>query len=306
MGTETIRTVKRESRAPRPHKGLRWSVEQRLAFIEEHLFWLGEVNRADLVQRFGVSIGQASADIARYLAHAPDGVTYDKSAKRYVTDTNFRPLLTSPDAARFLSELRLVDAHLLNADATLLGWVPPFDATPLPDRKVDPLTLRAVIIAMRKSLALDIQYQSMSRSEPVRRAIEPHALAYDGFRWHVRAFDQAQGDFRDFVLGRISKPKLGGSASTSSADDHAWHDFVSIEIAPHPKLTPTQAKAIALDYGLTRGKAKIGVRRALLYYALRRLGLDVDPDIRPPQQQHIVLVNRDDVDALGNENAEID
>lgn len=35
---------------------LRWSVERRLAFIEERLFWLGEVNRMDLVQHFGVSM----------------------------------------------------------------------------------------------------------------------------------------------------------------------------------------------------------------------------------------------------------
>ena len=40
------------------------------------------------------------------------------------------------------------------------------------------------------------------------------------------------------------------------------------------------------------GKAKIKVRRALLYYALRRLGLDTDPAARKPQDQQIVLLNR--------------
>jgi len=34
------------------------------------------------------------------------------------------------------------------------------------------------------------------------------------------------------------------------------------------------------------------VRRALLYYALRRLGLDTDPAARRPQDQQIVLLNR--------------
>jgi hypothetical protein len=43
------------------------------------------------------------------------------------------------------------------------------------------------------------------------------------------------------------------------------------------------------------GKAKIKVRRALLYYALRRLGLDTDPAARSPQDQQIVLLNRDAV-----------
>ena len=40
------------------------------------------------------------------------------------------------------------------------------------------------------------------------------------------------------------------------------------------------------------------VRRALLFYALRRLGLDVAPDARAPHQQHIVLLNRDEVDRM--------
>jgi hypothetical protein len=39
--------------------------------------------------------------------------------------------------------------------------------------------------------------------------------------------------------------------------------------------------------------AKIMVWRALLYYALRGLGLDTDPVARRPQDQQIVLLNRD-------------
>lgn len=39
------------------------------------------------------------------------------------------------------------------------------------------------------------------------------------------------------------------------------------------------------------GSAKIPVRKALLYYALKRLGLDTDPSARRPQDQQIVLLN---------------
>ena len=271
---------------------LRWSVEQRLAFIEERLFWIGEVNRTDLVRRFGVSMGQASIDIARYLSRSPKGITYDKRAKRYIADASFRPVLGEPDAARFLGELRLVDAGLLAANDTLVGSVPPFDTTPAPERRIDAYVLRAVLTAIRKELALAVTYQSMSRPEPVQRVIEPHALAYDGFRWHARAFDQESSEFRDFVIGRMGRPRLRGSARAQPRDDREWNEFVELEIAPHPKLTPAQAKAIALDYGIVKGTAKLRVRRSLLFYALRRLGLDVDPDARPPQEQHIVLVNR--------------
>ena len=68
---------------------------------------------------------------------------------------------------------------------------------------------------------------------------------------------------------------------------------MTLEIAPHPALSDTQAKVIALDYDMKGGKAEINVRRALLYYALRRLGLDTDPAARQPHDQQIVLLNRE-------------
>jgi hypothetical protein len=283
---------------------LRWSVERRLAFIEARLFWLGEVNRTDLVRRFGVSMSQASSDIGRYLALDPPGVSYDKSAKRYVADESFRPALAPPNADRFLGELRLVDLGLLAVEDTMLGISPPFDATPVPERSIDALVLRAVLRASRERCALSMRYQSMSRPNPVRRVIEPHALAHDGFRWHARAFDRDTGEFRDFVLGRMSKPKAAGAAGSAPKDDVAWHSFIALLIAPHPGLTPAQARAITLDYGIRGGSASIKVRRALLFYALKRLGLDVAPGTRPAHEQHIVLLNRAEIEAARPRGAE--
>jgi hypothetical protein len=294
MAPKTRRTV--ESRASAAGDGdLRWSVERRLAFIEERLFWLGEVNRTDLVSRFGVSMSQASVDIARYLALNPPGLVYDKSAKRYVAGERFKPVLAKPNASRFLGELRLVDVGILAVEETMLGTAIPFDATPLPERPVDPFVLRAILWAIRTRHALEVAYQSMSRPEPGRRTIEPHALAYDGFRWHTRAFDHQTREFRDFVLGRLTKPKPAGEAGSNPTDDADWQSFVDLVIAPHPKLTPAQTRAIANDYGIQDGSTTIRVRRALLFYALKRLGLDVSADVRPPTEQHIVLVNRDDI-----------
>ncbi|MCU0732542.1 MAG: hypothetical protein MUE84_13285, partial [Hyphomonas sp.] len=77
--------------------------------------------------------------------------------------------------------------------------------------------------------------------------------------------------------------------------DADWNEQVTLEIGPHPDLSDTQQKVIALDYGMRGGRAKIPVRRALLYYALKRLGLDTDPRARRPQDQQIVLLNREAV-----------
>jgi predicted DNA-binding transcriptional regulator YafY len=301
MGPKTRRTRPGESSAPeKPRLGarVRWNVEQRLVFIEDRLFWLRAVNRNDLMERFGVSTSQASADIAQYLALKPKGVEYDKSAKRYVAGDDFHPLLSQPDATKILGELRLVEFGLVSGDDMTFGSAPPFAATPLPDRPIDPLVLRALLAAIREHEAVSVRYQSMSRPEPTRRTIEPHALAHDGFRWHVRAFDRESGAFRDFVVGRISAPRADGRAQSNPEDDEEWNSFVSLEIAPHPKLTEAQTRAIAADYGIRGTSTKIRVRRSLLFYALKRLGLDVPADARPPNEQQIVLVNRKEIDAL--------
>jgi hypothetical protein len=174
------------------------------------------------VRRFGVSMSLASGDIGRYLALASPGVSYDKSAKRYVATGNFKPALARPDAGRFLSELRLIDLGVLKIEDSMLGTAPPFDATPVPAHPIDAYVLRAVLKAIRERAALDVSYQSMSRPEPARRTIEPHAIAHDGFRWHARAFDRETGEFRDFVLGRLSKPRPGGAAVADPRQDDDW------------------------------------------------------------------------------------
>jgi hypothetical protein len=279
-------------------KNLRWSIERRLAFIEERLFWLGNVNRVDLISRFGVSPSQASKDIARYLELAPPGLVYDKSAKRYAAVENFRPVIAKPNAGRFLGALRLADLGIVSDEETLAAAAIPFDATPVPERTIDPYVLRAVLAAIRDRHALTVTYQSMSREEPARRKIAPHAIAHDGFRWHARAFDEVSGSFRDFVLGRMSRPKPDRTSSPGSEDDRDWQSFVELVIAPHPRLTRAQSRAIAIDYGILRKASRLKVRRALLFYALKRLGLDVPENTRPPHEQHIVLVNRKEIETL--------
>jgi hypothetical protein len=99
--------------------------------------------------------------------------------------------------------------------------------------------------------------------------------------------------FKDFVLSRILQTRGSRESASSAADDSDWNSEVTLEIAPHPDLSDAQAKVVALDYGMRDGKAEITVRRALLYYALKRLGLDTDPAARRPQDQQIVLLNRE-------------
>jgi len=274
---------------------LRWGVERRLEFIEFRLFWEGHVNRGDLMDAFGVSVNQASTDLNRYIGMAPDNMFYDKSARTYIRGSKFDPLFLKPDASRYLSQLRSVADGILDQADAWIGQFPPYDAAPTPVRGVNAKTLRSVLAAIRRSEAIEVKYQSLSRPEPRWRWIAPHAIAFDGFRWHTRAFCLTDQSFKDFLLSRIMETRGTKPSAVGADDDTDWNEQVTLEIGPHPELSETQQKVIALDYGMRGGKAKIPVRKALLYYALKRLGLDTDPSARRPQDQQIVLLNRDQI-----------
>ena len=274
---------------------LRWSVEQKLQFIEFRLFWEGHVNRADLMDTFGVSLNQASGDLNRYIALAPDNMVYDKSGKTYVRSPAFSPHFLKPDATQYLAQVRSVAEGIVAPEDAWIGNLPAFDATPAPARGIDPAVLRSIVIAIRRREAVEVRYQSMSSPDPEWRWIAPHALAFDGFRWHARSFCEKSGEYRDFVISRIIETRQSRSTQMQTAADADWDEIVQLEIGPHPALSQNQKRVIELDYGMQNGRVVIPVRRALLYYALKRLGLDTDPAARKPQDQQIILLNTNDI-----------
>jgi len=270
---------------------LRWGVEHKLQFIEFRLFWEGHVNRSDLIDKFGVSPNQSSGDLNRYIALAPDNMVYDKSGKTYVRSSSFKPLFLKPDATQYLSQVRSVAEGVITPEDAWIGNLPAFDATPAPARGIDPVVLRSIVIAIRRHEAIEALYQSMSAPDPEWRWIAPHALAFDGFRWHARSFCEKSGDYRDFVISRIIETRQTRAAKKPAVPDVAWEEMVELEVGPHPDLSPNQKRVIELDYGMQNGRGVIPVRRALLYYALKRLGLDTDPSVRKPHDQQIVLLS---------------
>jgi len=276
-------------------KQLNWGVERRYEFIEFRLFWQGRINRGDLMDAFGVSTQQASLDLNAYIEQAKRNLVYDKSLRTYLRGKLFKPKYLKPDAEEYFAQLRAVDQGLVSAEQSWISFFPGFGATPTPARGVAPETLRDVLAAIREPAALQVTYQSMSRPEPSARWIEPHALAFDGFRWHARAFCQNDQVFKDFLLSRIVEVGGQGRVTAQPSADEAWHTEVVLEIGPHPDLSDNQRRAIEMDYGMEAGRAQIAVRRALLFYALKRLGLDTDPAARRPKDQQIVLLNADKV-----------
>jgi len=61
----------------------RWFLEYRLAWIKESVEIFGQINRENIIRKFGMSMPQASLDLREACARWPELMTYNKSTKRY-------------------------------------------------------------------------------------------------------------------------------------------------------------------------------------------------------------------------------
>lgn len=268
-----------------------WSQDRRLEFIDFRLRWDGRINRGDITAFFGISVPQASLDIAKYLELAPDNLTYDRSARIYLAGPGFKPVFASSHSSQYLNELLAIQTGVLEQGASFIGWQPPVALVPTPGRVLNAETLAALLRAMRERHGVKVLYQSMTQVAPQPRVISPHAFAHDGYRWHVRAYCHLRKQFRDFVIARILQIESVEGGAPTHEEDNEWQTMVELLLAPNPKLVAAHKRAIELDYGMAQGQVKIVCRQALLFYILRHLGLDQESGQRPEAHQ-IVLKNR--------------
>ncbi|WP_033460357.1 transcriptional regulator [Bordetella bronchiseptica] len=275
-------------------KGLSWGLESRLQFIDFRLRWERRINRMDLTEHFGISVPQASLDIAKYTELAPNNLTYDRSSKTYTAAPSFHPLYQRSSAQRYLAELLATKMGVVESAASFIGSAPETDWAPSPWRTIDEQTVELVVRAIRQHEAIRVSYQSMSSLNESIRLLSPHALGYDGFRWHVRAFCHNRQRFSDFVLARILRIDGIEPSQVDFSQDTHWHTVLTLVLAPHPDLPPAKKRVLELDYGMEDGQVKLPCRQAFLYYTLRRLGLHTKeaPD---PLAQQIALKNRDEI-----------
>jgi predicted DNA-binding transcriptional regulator YafY len=167
----------------------------------------------------------------------------------------------------------------------------------LPRRNVHPQVLRNVVAALNTKKTLKIFYQSMSSDEAAWRLISPHAFAFDGHRWHVRAYCHNGNHYKDFLVSRIQEAERMQEDAVSGDNDAIWHEFFTLKLKPHPELSESQAQAVALDYDMKDMKLDIKIRLALLYYYLKRLGLeDRDGSGKKPREQHVVVANKEETE----------
>ena len=273
----------------------RWNIQRRLEFIDFRLYWEGRLNRHDLTEYFGISTPQATTDIAHYQEITGRNLEYSHKEKAYTVTPEFVSALSQANGQQYFSQLRLISSQTASREETWIGWEPNFVAIPSISRKVDAAKLRNILQTIKNNRSIYVKYQSLSRENPLWRWITPHALAFNGARWHVRAWCHLRNNFQDFLFARIVDQGENRESEIDNTMDIEWHKKTIFKIGPHPKLSAAAKKAIELDYDMVNGVLEIETRLALSFYFERQLNLDIDPNIVSAQRQQIVWLNREQI-----------
>ena len=278
-------------------EAVRWDLALRYRLIETVTWWEGRLTTGHLMQSFGISRQQASKDINSYITdYAPKNLEYDKHLKGYVPSRHFKPLFIDDSASAYLHLLSQNYERAPHIDGLALAYAHT-EVLGVPDRSVRPEVLRPLLKACREGLRLECEYVSFTTPEVETRLIAPHTLIYTGMRWHVRAYCEKNGDYRDFVLSRFrGEPGLMDDQSEHNRDlDSGWNTELAVVIEPDSRLKPEQRAIIEADYGMQNGQLLIATRGALVQYVLQRYQIDPTKVHAKAEAQQIVVANLDEL-----------
>ncbi|RYH70966.1 MAG: WYL domain-containing protein [Alcaligenaceae bacterium] len=254
--------------------GLSKTQLERLSFIDFRLYFLGDLRRGDVANRFGTGPAAATRDIALYKEIAPDNLMLHTD-KVYRWTPAFVPLFEH-EPQRVLTALSQGFGDGIGEDLT------PMVRCEIPSTLTTPKmsVLAPITRAIHRRMPVQLGYTSVD-SGRTERELVPLALVDIGIRWHLRAFDRRHQEFRDFVLTRMDNPVVLESGVVRHEEtaecDVQWSRVIELELVPHP--SHTRPEIVRMDYAMPAdGVLRVKVRAANAGYMLRRWSVDCSPD----------------------------
>lgn len=248
--------------------------QERLAYIDFCAYFLGRLRRADVAQRFGTGPAAATRDIGLYRDLAPNNLELNTVEKAYRSSRSFVPLFEH-SVERVLTALSqgFGEGVFSGGQALIRSDVP--RALSLP--KLD--VLAPITRAIHLGKAVQVTYYSV-RSGQSERVLVPFALANNGARWHVRAYDRRREDFLDFVLNRFETTQLLEDSTAlpyeQAEHDLEWSRMLELKLVVHPKHP--RPEVVSRDYDFVDGVLKVRIREAVAGYTLRQWCVDCSPE----------------------------
>lgn len=274
---------------------------ERLSHIDFKLYFLGELRRADVVERFETAPAGATRDIAQYREIAPENLELDPATKAYRPTAEFTPLFEH-------SPQRVLTALSQGFGEGIGDQLRPMVRCEFPSALCLPRTqvLAPLTRAINRGKAVRLGYTSIE-SGRTERELVPLALVDIGIRWHVRAFDRKSQEFRDFVFTRMDDPRVLEDSPVQEHEraeqDAQWSRLIELELVPHPGHP--RPEVVRMDYDIPPdGVLRVKVRAANAGYILRRWTVDCSPDHNLKGLEYALWL-RDPLALYGASNAQL-
>lgn len=206
-------------------------------FLERFVWFDNEIRRqrypnaSSLAEQFEIAAKTAQRSIEYFRDRLIAPLAYDFFKKGYhYTDPAFqlpgtriseeellallisRKLITEASAGPLGEELGRISKRLGSLlAANLPGRANPEDAFSFRWKNInpaDPQTFKVVTSSLLQGRLLTFSYHSPSAAADAPRTVEPHHMVNYMGNWHLIAFCHLRGDWRDFLLGRMTKCQL--------------------------------------------------------------------------------------------------
>lgn len=265
--------------------------KERMSYIDFRLDFFGEINRGDLVSRFGIKDAAATRDITLYRKVGSNNIEYDNQARIYLRRDSYKPLFPRTHQQTLTAIASGLGDNYIGSDNTIISCESPVE---LISPNLD--VLSAVTRAIHQKQPININYFSLSSGESYREIV-PHALVNNGLRWHVRGYDRKNCRFADFVINRITEVDNSDTTINDQElpkQDLDWNTSVALALVPHPQLD--HIESIKKEYSMTGDGLTVTVRSALAGYTLRRWNVDCSTDHHlTGGEYHLWLENSADI-----------
>ncbi len=226
----------------------------------------------------------------------PEIITYDKHLKGYVPSKHFKPLFMKESASAYLHLLNQNHERAPHIEGLTLAYAH-IDILDVQDRSIRPEVLRPLLKACREGQRLECEYASFKTPDGETRLIAPNTLIHTGMRWHVRAYCEKNGEYRDFVLSRFrGTPELMNDFTEHSRQlDPGWTTPATVILEADSRLKAGQRAILEADYGMENGQLMIETRGALVQYVLNRYQIDTAKMHMKPSAQQLIVANLDEL-----------
>lgn len=223
-------------------------------FLERFVWFDNQIRRqrypnaSSLAQQFEITAKTAQRSIEYFRDRLIAPLAYDFFKKGYhYTDPAFqlpvtrisegellallisRKLMTEASAGSLGDELGRVSKRLGSLlAANLPGRAHTEDAFSFRWKSInrtDPVIFKVVTSALLQGRLMTFHYQAPATVNSVLRTVEPHHLVNYMGNWHLVAFCRLRGDWRDFLLSRMSRCQMDSTEFQIRAREE-WQPFL--------------------------------------------------------------------------------